>query len=94
MPPLIDVQCIRITLARRKKHRLHLTDGVRNRRNRLASLRQRRAVGAIVGAGLLLTASVLYALDAGGPHVADIPVVAWIAGIGGAWALLAAWPRR
>jgi len=57
-------------------------------------LLQRRAVGAIVGAGLLIVASVLYALEAGGPRVAGIPLVAWIAGLGGTWALLAAWPRR
>jgi ubiquinone biosynthesis protein len=57
-------------------------------------LLQRRAVGAIVGAGLLITASVLYALEAGGPRVAGVPLSAWVAGIGGAWALLAAWPRR
>jgi len=57
-------------------------------------LLQRRAVGAIVGAGLLIVASVLYALEAGGPRVAGIPLVAWIAGLAGAWALLAAWPRR
>jgi ubiquinone biosynthesis protein len=57
-------------------------------------LLQRRAVGAIVGAGLLIVASVLYALEAGGPRVAGIPLAAWIAGLGGAWALLAAWPRR
>ena len=55
---------------------------------------QRRAVGAIVGAGLLIVASVLYALEAGGPYLAGIPVSAWAAGIGGLWALLAAWPRR
>jgi ubiquinone biosynthesis protein len=57
-------------------------------------LLQRRAVGAIVGAGLLVTASVLYSLQAGGPQLAGVPVSAWLAGIGGAWALLAAWPRR
>ena len=43
MPPRIDVHYIPITLARRKKHRLHLTDGVRDRRIRLALLRRRRA---------------------------------------------------
>jgi len=55
---------------------------------------QRRAVGAIVGAGLLITASVLYAVEASGPRIAGVPVSAWVAGIGGVWALLAAWPRR
>jgi ubiquinone biosynthesis protein len=44
--------------------------------------------------GLLIVAVVLYALDAGGPKVLALPVSAWIAGLGGLWALLAAWPRR
>ncbi|QCO66758.1 ubiquinone biosynthesis regulatory protein kinase UbiB [Luteimonas yindakuii] len=55
---------------------------------------QRRVVGAIVGVGLLIAASVLYALEAGGPSLAGIPLAAWAAGLGGLWALLAAWPRR
>ena len=55
---------------------------------------QRRAVGAILGTGLLIVAAVLYALEAGGPRILDVPAAAWIAGLGGLWALLAAWPRR
>ena len=55
---------------------------------------QRRVVGAIVGVGLLIAASVLYALEAGGASLAGIPLAAWAAGLGGLWALLAAWPRR
>ena len=55
---------------------------------------QRRIVAAILGVGLLLIAAVLYALDAGGPHWLGAPVSTWIAGLGGVWALLAAWPRR
>ena len=55
---------------------------------------QRRAVGAIVGSGLLIVAAVLYAFEAGGPRLAGIPASAWVAGLGGLWALLAAWPRR
>mgnify|MGYP006172814275 CR=1 FL=1 len=42
----------------------------------------------------LVVAAVLYALEAGGPRLFDVPAAAWIAGIGGLWALLAAWPRR
>ena len=38
--------------------------------------------------------TVLYALEAGGPKLVGVPVSTWIAGIGGLWALLAAWPRR
>ncbi len=55
---------------------------------------QRRIVAAILGVGLLLVAAVLYGLDAGGPRILSVPASAWIAGIGGLWALLAAWPRR
>ncbi|WP_119716721.1 ubiquinone biosynthesis regulatory protein kinase UbiB [Cognatilysobacter tabacisoli] len=55
---------------------------------------QRRAVAAILGTGLLIVAAVLYALEAGGPRLWSIPASAWIAGLGGLWALLAAWPRR
>lgn len=55
---------------------------------------QRRTVSAIVGAGLLLVASVLYALEAGGPALMSVPVAAWVAGVAGLWGLVAAWPRR
>ncbi|MFT4180129.1 MAG: ubiquinone biosynthesis regulatory protein kinase UbiB [Thermomonas sp.] len=55
---------------------------------------QKRMVAAILGVGLLIVAAVLYALEAGGPQFAGVPVATWIAGIGGVWALLAAWPRR
>lgn len=55
---------------------------------------QKRVVGAILGVGLLIVAVVLYAQDAGGPKLLGLPVATWIAGAGGLWALLAAWPRR
>lgn len=55
---------------------------------------QRRTVAAILGTGLLIVAAVLYGLEAGGPRVWSIPAAAWIAGLGGVWAMLAAWPRR
>ena len=55
---------------------------------------QRRIVSAILGVGLLIVAAVLYALEAGGPQLLGVPVSTWIAGAGGLWALLAAWPRR
>ena len=55
---------------------------------------QRRIVAAILGAGLLIVAAVLYGLEAGGPRILAIPTSSWIAGIGGLWALLASWPRR
>ena len=55
---------------------------------------QRRIVSSILGVGLLIVAAVLYALEAGGPQLGGVPVSTWIAGLGGLWALLAAWPRR
>jgi len=55
---------------------------------------QKRMVAAILGVGLLMVAALLYALEAGGPQLLGAPVSTWIAGLGGAWALLAAWPRR
>lgn len=55
---------------------------------------QRRVISAILGIGLLIVAAVLYGLEAGGPQVFGLPAAVWIAGLGGVWALLAAWPRR
>ncbi len=55
---------------------------------------QRRIVSAILGTGLLIVAAVLFALEAGGPSVFGVPAAAWIAGLGGLWGLIAAWPRR
>ena len=55
---------------------------------------QRRVVAAILGVGLLIVAAVLYALEAGGPALAGVPLSSWVAGIGGLWAILAALPRR
>lgn len=54
---------------------------------------QRRAVAAIAGAGLLVTAAVLYGLGVGGPQLVDVPAAAWVAGLGGLGSLLAAWRR-
>jgi ubiquinone biosynthesis protein len=53
----------------------------------------RRTVAAILGTGLLIVAAVLFGLEAGGPRLWSIPASSWIAGLGGLWALLAAWPR-
>ncbi|MGO4550843.1 ubiquinone biosynthesis regulatory protein kinase UbiB [Lysobacter sp. 2RAF19] len=55
---------------------------------------QRRTISAILGTGLLVVAAVLYGLEAGGPRIVGVPAAVWIAALGGAWALLAAWPRR
>ncbi|MFT4256462.1 MAG: ubiquinone biosynthesis regulatory protein kinase UbiB [Pseudoxanthomonas sp.] len=73
-------------LAMRSQDLTELTQSLRNL--------QRRAVYAILGSALLIVATVLYGLDAGGPRLWAIPAAAWIAGIGGLWALIAAWPRR
>ena len=55
---------------------------------------QRRSVAEILGSGLLVVAAVLYALEAGGPRLLDVPLAAWVAGLGGLWAIVAALPRR
>jgi len=54
---------------------------------------QRRVVASILGVGLLIVAVVMYSLDAGGPSLIGIPAASWIAGLGGLWAILAAWPK-
>jgi ubiquinone biosynthesis protein len=55
---------------------------------------QRRIIAAILGTGLLIVAAVLYTLDAGGAQLLGLPATVWVAGVGGVWALLAAWPRK
>jgi ubiquinone biosynthesis protein len=76
------------------KHELAMRSrDVREVAQQLAGM-QRRIVSAILGVGLLVIAAVLYALEAGGPQLLRVPVSTWIAGLGGVWALLAAWPWR
>ena len=55
---------------------------------------QRQTIYAILGTGLLLSAAVLYSLDAGGPLVLGMAGAVWIAMLGAFGAFLAAWPRR
>ncbi|QSX79049.1 ubiquinone biosynthesis regulatory protein kinase UbiB [Agrilutibacter solisilvae] len=55
---------------------------------------QRGTIAAILGTGLLVVAAVLFAMEAGGPRWLGVPASAWIAALGGLWALRAAWPRR
>ncbi len=76
------------------KHELHLHSRDLTELNRSIRSAQRRTVAAVLGVGLLICATVLYGLEAGGPRLWSIPAAAWIAGLGGVWALLAAWPRR
>ena len=75
------------------KHELSLRSRDLVELNRTIRLAQRRTVAAVLGVGLLICAAVLYGLEAGGPMLWSVPASAWIAGIGGLWALLAAWPR-
>ncbi|MGO4221674.1 ubiquinone biosynthesis regulatory protein kinase UbiB [Lysobacter sp. TAF61] len=76
------------------KSELHLHSHDLAELNRSIRSAQRRTVAAVLGIGLLICATVLYGLEAGGPRMWSIPAAAWIAGLGGVWALLAAWPRR
>jgi len=76
------------------KHELALRSKDLNELAQTMKGMQRRTVSAILGSGLLIVAAVLYSLDAGGPRLASIPAAAWVAGVGGLWALIAAWPRR
>ena len=76
------------------KHELAMrSQDIRDITQTLGAL-QKRVVAAILGVGLLIVAAVLYALEAGGPQLVGVPVSTWVAGVGGLWALLAAWPRR
>ncbi|HEY0659772.1 MAG TPA: ubiquinone biosynthesis regulatory protein kinase UbiB [Lysobacter sp.] len=76
------------------RQELHLHSRDLAELNRTIKGAQRRTVAAILGTGLLIAAVVLYGLEAGGPRLAGVPASAWIAGFGGLWAFLAAWPRR
>lgn len=76
------------------KHELALRSRDLNELSQTMKGMQRRIVSAILGTGLLIVAAVLYGFEAGGPSILAIPASSWIAGLGGLWALLAAWPRR
>ena len=76
------------------KHELRMRSHDLAELARVAADGQKRMVAAILGTGLLVVAAVLFGLEAGGPLVWSVPAAAWIAGLGGLWALLAAWPRR
>jgi ubiquinone biosynthesis protein len=75
------------------KHELSMRSNDLEQLARTLHAMQRRIVSAILGTGLLIVAGVLYALEAGGPPWLGVPAAAWIAGLGGLWALVAAWPR-
>ncbi len=76
------------------KHELRMRSHDLAELARVAGDGQKRMVAAILGTGLLVVAAVLFGLEAGGPLIWSVPAAAWIAGLGGLWALLAAWPRR
>jgi len=75
------------------KHELNLRSRDLVELNKTIRTAQKKAVAAVLGVGLLICAAVLYGLEAGGPRLWSVPASAWIAGLGGVWALLAAWPR-
>ncbi|MEG2942536.1 MAG: ubiquinone biosynthesis regulatory protein kinase UbiB [Thermomonas sp.] len=76
------------------KHELSMRSRDLAELTRIAHGAQKRVVAAVLGSGLLIVAAVLYALEAGGPQLLGVPISTWVAGAGGLWALLAAWPRR
>ncbi len=76
------------------KHALNMQSHDLRALTRALQSAQRRTIAAIFGTGLLIVASLLYALEAGGPRLLGVPASAWIAAVGGLWALRAAWPRR
>ncbi|QIK80682.1 ubiquinone biosynthesis regulatory protein kinase UbiB [Lysobacter sp. HDW10] len=76
------------------KHEIRMQSDDLMRVSRDLHAMQKRMVSAILGTGLLIAAALLYALDAGGPRTLGAPVSVWIAGLGGVWAIIAAWPRR
>src|SRR5690606_15985149 len=61
------------------RHQLSMRSDDIGRLVQVMAAMQRRTVSAIVGVGLLLVASVLYALEAGGPALMSVPVAAWVA---------------
>lgn len=54
---------------------------------------QRKTVYAILGTGLMITAAVLFGLEAGGPKLLGTAAAVWIAVVGALGAFYAAWPR-
>jgi ubiquinone biosynthesis protein len=75
-------------------HSLHMRSVELAELARISRDGQRQTIYAILGTGLLLAATVLYALDAGGPRVLGMASTVWIAGVGAFGAFMAAWPRR
>ncbi|MEO7252486.1 MAG: ubiquinone biosynthesis regulatory protein kinase UbiB [Arenimonas sp.] len=75
-------------------HSLHMHSADLAELARISRDGQRQTIYAILGAGLLLSAAVLYSFDAGGARVFGVTVAVWIAGLGAFGAFLAAWPRR
>ncbi|MFA6985622.1 MAG: ubiquinone biosynthesis regulatory protein kinase UbiB [Arenimonas sp.] len=75
-------------------HSLHMRSDELAELAKISRDGQRQTIYAILGAGLLLSAAVLYSLDAGGPRVLGMNGAVWIAGLGAFGAFLAAWPRR
>ena len=74
-------------------HSLHMHSNELAELARASRDGQRQTVFAILGAGLLIVAALLFVYDAGGPRVAGLTAATWLAGLGAFGAFLAAWPR-
>ncbi len=75
-------------------HSLHMQSSDLAELARISQQGQRQTIFAILGTGLLITAAVLFSLDAGGPRVLDVALTVWMSGAAALVAFLAAWPRR
>jgi ubiquinone biosynthesis protein len=76
------------------KHRIRIDSTDIAELARISAINQRAAVYAILGAGLMITAAVLFGFDAGGPAWGGVRAATWIAGMGALACFVAAWPRR
>jgi ubiquinone biosynthesis protein len=76
------------------KHRIHVESADIAALARISAANQRASVYAILGAGLMITAAVLFALEAGGPRWAGAPLATWLTGASALACFIAAWPRR
>ncbi len=76
------------------QHSMQMRSGDIDALVRTARDGQRKTVYAIVGAALLIAASVLFAFPVAGPTLFGLPLPAWLASVGALAAFSAAWPRR
>ena len=76
------------------RHRIHMVSDDLRQLAEVSRDSQRKTTYAIIGAGLMIAAAVIYSLDAGGPRLLGVAAAAWIAATGALGAFYAAWPRR